>query len=120
MECQFCKKVLSSKGNLNYHKKKSKTCLKIQQKESTQDIEIELTTCDYCNKSFSTQNFRKHLCKNKIISDTKKEKDLEFKKIIEKIIEKKDLEFKKIIEKKDLEIEKLQTEIKLKDEIYKD
>ena len=116
MECQFCKKVLSSKGNLNYHKKTSKTCLKIQQKESTQDIEIELTTCDYCNKSFSTQNFRKHLCKNKIISDTKKEKDLEFKKITEK----KELEFQRILEKKDLEIEKLQTEIKLKDEIYKD
>lgn len=105
MECQFCEKIISTKGNLNYHQKTSKTCLKIQQKKSERDIEIDLTNCDYCNKSFSTQNFRKHSCKNKIIFETKKEKDLEFQRILEK---------------KDLEIQKLQTEIKLKDEIYKD
>jgi len=138
MECQFCEKIISTKGNLNYHQKTSKTCLKIQQKKSERDIEIDLTNCDYCNKSFSTQNFRKHSCKNKIIFETKKEKDLEFQKILkekdlefQKILEKKDLEFQKILkekelefqrilEKKDLEIQKLQTEIKLKDEIYKD
>jgi hypothetical protein len=116
MECQFCEKIISTKGNLNYHQKTSKTCLKIQQKKSERDIEIDLTNCDYCNKSFSTQNFRKHSCKNKIIFETKKEKELEFQKILEK----KELEFQKILEKKDLEIQKLQTEIKLKDEIYKD
>ena len=81
MECQFCEKIISTKGNLNYHQKTSKTCLKIQQKKSDQDIEIELNSCDYCNKSFSIRNFRKHSCKNKIIFETKKEKDLEFQKI---------------------------------------
>ena len=70
MECQFCEKIISTKGNLNYHQKTSKTCLKIQQKKSERDIEIDLTNCDYCNKSFSTQNFRKHSCKNKIIFRT--------------------------------------------------
>ena len=55
MSCEFCKKVLSSKSNLNYHQKNNKTCLLIQQKINENEIEIALVDCEFCNQ-YSPQN----------------------------------------------------------------
>ena len=38
MNCEFCYKIIGSKGNLLYHQRHSKSCLLIQNKEI---VEIE-------------------------------------------------------------------------------
>jgi hypothetical protein len=84
MNCEFCKKVLSTKGNLIYHQKNNKSCLLIQQKKGDNQIEIqiELMNCEFCNKTFSESNLIKHLLKCKIkpqveLESLRKEKDAE-------------------------------------------
>jgi hypothetical protein len=106
MECEFCKKNLSSLSNLNYHKKTNKSCLKIQlqEKNNKEQIETLLISCEFCHKLFTSHKLKIHLktCKHKNIS----------------LIEKKDDEIKSLIEKKDDEIKNLNDEIKsLNDEI---
>ena len=98
MNCEYCKKVLSTKSNLNYHQKNNKSCLLIQQKESDNEIKIALNNCDFCNDSFSEQNLLRHLQKCKI------------KPIIEKLKKEKDIEIQKLKKEKDAEIEKLKKE----------
>lgn len=136
MECLFCKKNLSSKYNLSYHQKTNKKCLSIQEVENNNIIEVKLSTCDFCNKSFTSQNLKVHLsiCKIKIEHDNKKKleeenekKIVELKKENEKKIDelKKDYEKKlkkqkKLLQIKDIEICKLQKELEVKDEIYDD
>ena len=105
MECLFCKKNLSSKYNLSYHQKTNKKCLSIQEVENNNIIEVKLSTCDFCNKSFTSQNLKVHLsiCKIKIEHDNKKKLEEENeKKIVElkKENEKKIDELKKDYEKK--------------------
>ena len=58
MECQFCKKVLSSTSSLNYHQKNTKSCLKIQGKEvSNQKIQ-----CEFCKKVLSSKSsYKRHI-----------------------------------------------------------
>lgn len=80
MECEYCKKILSTPGNLNYHKKTNKSCLKLRGKTTTGDDENTLiVTCEYCNKTFSKQSLITHnkVCKNKKIKDLQKIDDLE-------------------------------------------
>jgi len=98
MNCEYCKKVLSTKSNLNYHQKNNKSCLLIQQKESDNEIKIALNNCDFCNDSFSEQNLLRHLQKCKI------------KPIIEKLKKEKDIVMQKLKKEKDAEIEKLKKE----------
>jgi vacuolar-type H+-ATPase subunit H len=114
MDCDYCKKTLSTKSNLSYHQKNNKVCLTIQQKENENGIEIELVNCEFCNKSFSESNLIKHLkkCKIKIDKETenfKKEKNVEIKKLKEQHafeIEK----FKKEINELNFEIVSLKAE----------
>ena len=105
MSCEFCKKVLSSKSNLNYHQKNNKTCLLIQQKINENEIEIALVDCEFCNQSFSKSNLVKHLqkCKTRpLVEIIRKEKDKE----IEIIRKEKDKEIEKLKKKNsDLTIE---------------
>jgi hypothetical protein len=118
MECEFCKKQLSTVGNLNYHIKNNKNCLEIQKKQNQNDNN-NLVSCDFCNKSFSNKTLKVHLksCKNKII----KEKDdiiEEMKREKDDIIEEKDNLLKEkddIIEELKNRILKLETE----NDIYK-
>ena len=98
MNCDYCKKVLSTKSNLNYHQKNNKSCLLIQQKESDNEIKIALNNCEFCDESFSENNFMRHLQKCKI------------KPIIEKLKKEKDIEIQKLKKEKDAEIEKLKKE----------
>ena len=88
MECEYCKKILSCKSSLINHKKTNKQCLDKQNKNISNILEL----CEYCNKSFSTQNLKKHLliCKSKL---------------------------KVLNEQKEIEIEKLQEELKNKENI---
>ena len=116
MNCGFCNKIYSTKGNLDYHKKNSKSCLKIQQEQNNCSIKIELKNCDFCNKSFSFKNLKVHIenCKDrkKSIEENQVEKEKNYEKIIE--------ELKKENEIKNIEIEKLKRELEVKDAIYKD
>ncbi len=62
MECEFCKKVLSSKSALNTHQRTARYCLKIQGLQVSKKYE-----CKGCNKTFEiSANFERHkkTCKN--------------------------------------------------------
>ena len=50
MDCQYCKKTFSNKGNLTNHQKTAKYCLKIQCKICVKKI-INLK-CSGCDKEF--------------------------------------------------------------------
>jgi hypothetical protein len=54
MECQHCKKILSSVSALNYHRKNTKSCLQIQGK--IYDTKIK---CEYCSKTLSSKSSQK-------------------------------------------------------------
>jgi len=96
MECDYCKKTLSSKSNLSYHQKNNKACLIIQNEiKNKNEIMIKLVICEFCNKSFSESNLIKHLNKCKIKKNIEtlnfnKEKDIEIKKLIKELKEKDD------------------------------
>lgn len=66
MECQYCKSILINKYSLQLHQKRTKYCLKIQEKTNDK-IQSELLICDSCKKSFSVNNFKRHIdgCKIK-------------------------------------------------------
>ena len=83
MNCEFCKKIFSTKSSLNNHKKTAKYCLQIQNKE------INIFSCKYCSKNFTTKHiFSKHLqrCKDKELQDQIIEKEA-LQKINKKDIE---------------------------------
>ena len=57
MECEFCKKVFTTKSNLCLHQRKATYCLKIQEK--TPEISY---ACSYCSKIFNRKDsFDVHL-----------------------------------------------------------
>ena len=69
MICEFCNKQFSNKGNLNYHLKTAKYCLKLRE-----ESQIENYNCEFCNISFTRKNsLQTHLltCKEKIDYDYK-------------------------------------------------
>jgi len=82
MECEFCKKIFSTKGNLSSHQKTAKYCLELQGKL----IETSFN-CDYCNKDFTQRtslNDHLNVCKEKkrqIQDDREKEHTLVVKKL---------------------------------------
>jgi hypothetical protein len=49
--CCYCNKTYASTSSLNYHKKTSKACLKLQKEYKDNEIK-----CQYCNKIFSKQS----------------------------------------------------------------
>ena len=56
MECQYCKKVLSTKSALNAHQTRTKYCLKIQGKQATEGK----YNCFLCGKVFFNNNTYKY------------------------------------------------------------
>jgi hypothetical protein len=64
MECNYCKKILSSKSSLNYHQKNAKYCLKIRRKTCDNYL-----VCKWCDKKYTRkQDFHRHVCKKKDIT----------------------------------------------------
>lgn len=98
MDCEYCKKTLSSKSNLKYHQQNNKSCLSIQKQENEGNIEVSLVNCDFCDESFAKKNLPRHLTKCKI------------KPVMERIKKEKELEIERLIKEKDLEIERLKSE----------
>jgi hypothetical protein len=47
MECQYCSKIFSTKGNLKHHQATAKYCIKIQ------GIQVSTFCCKYCSKLFT-------------------------------------------------------------------
>ena len=108
MNCEFCKKNLSTKSNLNYHLKNNKSCLTIQQKINDDKVKIALVNCEFCSRLFSQSNLTRHvhLCKSKPLIEKIKEKDNE----IEVLRKEKDKEIEVLRKEKDKEIEVLRKE----------
>jgi len=70
MECQYCKKVLSSKSALKFHQTRTRYCLKIQGK---QDIKGEFI-CELCGKDFQTKshlNSHSNICEKNMPNNKK-------------------------------------------------
>ena len=96
MECQYCKKILSSISSLNYHQKNTKSCLSIQGKVLNTKVK-----CEYCDKllaSKSSQQRHMNVCGNKYkyiedeLCDTKQEIEM-LKNVIKELrVDKRDLQ----------------------------
>jgi hypothetical protein len=88
MECEFCKKTFSSKGNLTVHQKSAKYCLDLQGKDKN------IMECEYCNKNFSLkQTLLDHYnsCKEKQKKDYTKQYEIEVNALKDKLEEKNEL-----------------------------
>ncbi len=106
MECQFCKKTLSSKSALTYHQKTAKFCLKIQGKESSEKEYKCVCGKISNNKHYFDVHDKSCLVKDKIIlfqerisyleNFEKKTKDLEEKN---KSLEQKNKELEILVSK---------------------
>ena len=102
MECEFCKKIFTSKSNLRMHQTKAKYCLKIQEKSA------EITyTCSYCSKIFNRKDsydvhLTGHLTDPFVIKmkETKTNMEDELKELRMKL-EQKDEELRMKLEQKD-------------------
>jgi hypothetical protein len=76
MQCEFCNQTLTTVGNLNYHKKSNKKCLKIQNSDKELESNI-FVKCNYgCDILFTKYTLQTHLktCKNKKLKE-EREKD---------------------------------------------
>lgn len=98
MECEFCKKTLSTVSSLRLHQKSTKYCLKLQNKCNTMDY-----TCDYCTSSFQIKSILKVHQKTCKIGIKQNNEINDLKQTCEKIIQDND----EIIHKKDDEINEL-------------
>ena len=101
MNCEFCDKTFSTKGNLTKHQKSAKHCIKIQKEKGNVLNDIKEFKCCYCNKTFTDKN---NVTKHEFNCQVK------FLKEIEKL--------NKIFLEKDEKISQLETEvIQLSEEI---
>jgi len=116
--CEYCNSILKTLGSLNYHKKTSKSCIKIQ-KEKNIIINTEVVmNCEYCKKEFIKKfNYNCHIvtCKEKQKNEfSKKLNDIEdLKKELEDL-KKRNLQLQKELEEKEKIIKKRDTAINLK------
>jgi hypothetical protein len=82
MNCEFCNKEFSSKGNLVVHQASAKYCLVLQGKTNTD------FNCEHCSKIFTYQrNLTEHLntCKHKKKKECEEKEEI-FRKIQEENI----------------------------------
>ena len=50
-QCEFCSKIYSSKSNLSYHKKTTKSCLSLRE-----NVQVEKYKCSYCEYYCENKN----------------------------------------------------------------
>ncbi len=105
MECQYCKKVISTAYKLKIHQETTKYCLKIQ------GVSPEpLFLCKYCNKEF----IMKSVYDRHVTSHTSNEKFMKYQQELDELRDKiRNLE--SIIEIKELEIKSLRENIEEKE-----
>jgi hypothetical protein len=127
--CKYCNKEFSNQYNLKVHVKSSKKCIQERNDNSTEIIEY---SCDWCNKKCSTNsNLISHKKNCKLNPSINKDfliKELEnkieqLKNENNKIVNKYTIDIevlKNDMIKKDIEIEKLKTEIRVKDELRRE
>ena len=115
MECEFCKKIFTTKQNLSIHQKTTKYCLDIQGKTNTQ------FKCDHCQKLFTCQqrllDHTINVCKTK----QKNEYEKELKKVTEELDDykrqektRKDIEH--VLKEKNIYIETIEEKLREKNE----
>lgn len=115
MECEFCKKIFTTKQNLSIHQKTTKYCLDIQGKTNTQ------FKCDHCQKLFTCQqrllDHTINVCKTK----QKNEYEKELKKVTEELDDykrqektRKDIEH--VLKEKSIYIETIEEKLREKNE----
>ncbi len=118
--CQYCNKEFSNQYTLKNHLKTSKKCI---QTRNDNTIEIVEYTCEWCSKKCtSVYNLDIHMNKCKLNpSINNANNKLINKYIIDIEILKNNIEvLKNDMIKKDIEIEKLKTEIRVKDELRRE
>ena len=135
MDCEFCKKVFKTKYSLTTHKQSTKSCLLIQ--GNVENETIFEYKCSFCEKKFS---LNQHLERHEKICKVKKQEEQEsiskqledYKKLRAEIKQQRQYEkeiktlkdevssLKEELYKKDLKIEILKTEIRVKDELKED
>lgn len=72
IECEYCKKIFSTKSNLTNHQKNAKFCLELQGKEKDKN---KKHACDICDKQFtSKQTLQGHSIDCKRINSKNQEK----------------------------------------------
>ena len=108
MECTFCKKKFSTKGNLEIHQKTTKYCLEIQGKYSN-----VIFKCEHCNKNFTShQNQINHACE-------KNQKKLKENQLVEeRRKEEENIIIKKCSEKFELQLQHLKEKLAEKDMLH--
>ena len=61
INCEFCNKTFSTKGNLIKHQQSTKYCMKIQKEKGKNVQEPKKYKCSFCDKKFyEKSNFTKH------------------------------------------------------------
>ena len=64
-ECQYCKKKLSTKSNLNLHQKTTSSCLDIQKSLNISVVSLKVV-CEFCNDTFGKHTLSRHLLTCKV------------------------------------------------------
>ena len=75
MECEYCQKIFSNRGNLNYHQKTAKFCFKLRE-EKNLEKNLSIYKCEYCETDFTRLSvLQNHYlsCKKKNISNYREE-----------------------------------------------
>ena len=90
MICEYCNNKFKTISALNHHKKTTKYCLEIQNKENAinfnNEDDVKSDECNFCKKIFANKyNLEYHLrnCKQKAYEEEIKRKEEEEKQVIE-------------------------------------
>jgi len=110
-QCQYCKKMYSTRYALKIHQERTKACLKLREDTAESTSNLTKFECDDCSSDFSSKHayeYHKTICLKYNIRLLREEYD---KRLVDKDKECND-KIKVIIEQKDKENLKLETTVK--------
>ena len=64
-QCQYCKKILSTKSSLKLHQKTTSSCLDIQKSLNIDIVSLKVA-CEYCNETFMKHVLYRHILTCKV------------------------------------------------------